>query len=49
MVGYFTSNIAEGDDTKVINLSGMNFVTRQDLTSLPLPNASPRGNICLLW
>ena len=27
VVGYFTSNIAEGDDTKAINLSGMNFVT----------------------
>ena len=27
VVGYFTSNMAEGDDTKAINLSGMNFVT----------------------
>lgn len=26
-VGYFTSNIADSDDTKAINLSGMNFVT----------------------
>lgn len=27
VVGYFTSNIADSDDTKAINLSGMNFVT----------------------
>jgi SSS family solute:Na+ symporter len=27
VVGYFTSNMAEGEDTKAINLSGMNFVT----------------------
>ena len=27
VVGYFSSNMAEGEDTKAINLSGMNFVT----------------------
>jgi SSS family solute:Na+ symporter len=27
VVGYFTSNMAEGEDTKAINLRGMNFVT----------------------
>lgn len=27
VVGYFTSSIADSDDTKAINLSGMNFVT----------------------
>ena len=27
VVGYFASNLDKGDDTKAINLSGMNFVT----------------------